>query len=101
VTLGADTAVTATFSLSHASIAGVLYHTIQEAYDAASDGAVIQVRDLSLIESFTADSILSKAVTVNGGCNSDYSICTGVTLLKGMITTSKGRVIIKNFSLQK
>jgi YD repeat-containing protein len=78
-----------------------VYRSIQEAYTAASDGATIQVRDLSLAENFTAISNPSKSVTVNGGCITDYSSCTGTTSLKGTITINTGRVTIKNIILQK
>ncbi|MEK6699124.1 MAG: hypothetical protein AABZ10_08800 [Nitrospirota bacterium] len=99
VTLSADTTVTATFTMGHASIAGVYYHTVQKAYDAAADGAAILVRDMTLPESLLASA--PKTVSLVGGYNADYTSGAGVTTLQGTITINAGTVTIKNFVLQK
>lgn len=99
VILGADTTVGATFTMSHASVAGVLYHTMQQAYNAAPDGAGILVRDITLTENLNANS--SKTVALLGGYNVDYSLRTSVTVLQGSITTSLGTMTIGNVNLQK
>jgi PKD repeat protein len=77
------------------------YRNIQEAYDAAPDGAIIQVRDLNLVENLNANSAIPKTIALQGGYNADYSIGTGVTNMKGSITSSKGSMTIKNFVLQQ
>lgn len=78
-----------------------VYRTIQEAYDAATDGATIQVQALNLTENFNSNSVVSKTITLEGGYDAAYSIVTGVTTLKGSVATTTGIVTIKDLSLQK
>lgn len=87
--------------LPYVKIAGstAVYRTIQEAYDAAQDGAVIRVRNMTLTEDINAS--VPKNITFEGGYNSDFSAIAGATNLSGMITTSAGTVTLGNFILQK
>lgn len=77
----------------------VYYPTLQAAYDAAADGAVIQSRNLQFTENLSVNRNVS--VTLQGGYVCDYSATSGVTNLKGMITTSAGTLTIKDFVLQQ
>jgi YD repeat-containing protein len=74
------------------------YSTLQEAYDAASDGDIIQ----SQAAGFTEDIIIDRNITVTleGGYNCDYSVRTGKTTLNGMITINDGVITIEDFELQ-
>jgi hypothetical protein len=102
-TLNANTVVTATFNLKplpNVRILGsaAVYSTVQQAYDAAADGATIQAKAVTLTESLTTNA--SKRITLEGGYNADYSSVTGVTAMRGMITTTAGTLTISNFALQ-
>jgi PKD repeat protein len=77
-----------------------IYRSIQEAYDAAPNGSTIQVRDLTLAENLNVNSVIAKTIYLEGGCNFDYSIRTGSTRLKGLISTITGTTFMKNFELQ-
>jgi PKD repeat protein len=97
VLLNAGTTVMATFTMSSASVAGALYHTLQDAYGAAPDGATILVRDMPPPQSLNAN--LPKTITLVGGYNTDYSSGAGTTTLQGMIDISSGKLTINNFIL--
>jgi len=75
------------------------YSTLQAAYNEAQTGAVIQAREQSFVQSLTADRPVN--VSIQGGFTCDFASGTGMTTLKGMITTSSGTVTIKNIILQK
>ncbi len=87
----------------YAKIAGspVVYRNIQEAYDAASDGATIQVLGISLTENFNANAAIGKTIILEGGYDSTFTTASGVTTLKGSLTTTTGNLTVKNFILQK
>ncbi len=87
----------------YVKIAGspVIYRNIQEAYNAAANGATIQVRGLTLNENFNANSSTGKNVTLEGGYDANFTTASGVTILKGAITTTTGILTVKNFNLQK
>ena len=71
------------------------YSGVQAAYNAASDGAVIQSKNVTFLENLNANRNVS--ITLQGGYNSDYSAIVGLTYLKGMITTSAGTLTAGNF----
>jgi len=99
--VSADHTIKAVFEAYPARIAGtkpVYYLTLQAAYDAAPDGAIIQTRDFNLVGNLNANRNIT--ISLQGGYNSDFTIGTGVTTLKGMITISAGSVTIQNFNLQ-
>ncbi|MFA5073120.1 MAG: PKD domain-containing protein [Nitrospirota bacterium] len=73
------------------------YSSIQAAYDAASNGTVIQVRDLTFTENLNFNRNIT--ISLEGGYNSDYSSGTGLTMLQGAITINAGTITIKNFNL--
>lgn len=77
------------------------YPTIQSAYDAAVAGDVIQSQSLFFSESFNADDINGKSVTMEGGYDCNYTSIIGKTKLIGQFRDSKGTVRIKNFVIKK
>jgi PKD repeat protein len=77
-----------------------VYRNLQEAYNAASEGATIQIRDLILVESLNANSATTKNIIIEGGYNINYSVGTGITILKGSISSATGKLTVKNFNLQ-
>ncbi len=99
--------------LPYAKVAGsaTVYRNIQEAYNAAPDGATIQVlssqaitsqgRDPLLVEDFNANAATPKTITLEGGYDLAFSSATGMTTMKGSITTITGKLIIKNIDLRK
>lgn len=101
VTMNADTTVAGLFqscSSLPVKMAGAYYSGIQAAYNAAGNGAVIQVQNVTLVENLNANRTV--AVTFDGGYSCDYSGKAGSTTVQGMITTSSGQVTIGNFILQ-
>lgn len=74
------------------------YSSIQSAYNAATDGDIIQVQDTLLIENLPVN--WGTAVTLDGGYDCSYTTKTGMTRLKGM-TVSGGVVTVKDFILEK
>lgn len=77
----------------------IYYTTLQEAYDAAIDGDIIQVQDVQLVEDIYIS--LDKTLVIDGGYNSDYTAKVGNTRLKGQMTISNGRVTVKDFVIEK
>lgn len=76
------------------------YSTLQEAYDMALDGDIIQAKAGMFNTSLTFNRDIS--ITLHGGYDCDYSIDTGnVTTLKGQININTRRVIIKGIVLAK
>ena len=75
------------------------YATLQAAYDAAANGATIQMQSVSRTESLNVNRDIS--VSIEGGYNTDYSSIAGTTTLTGSIRTyaGGGTLTIKNFIL--
>ena len=74
------------------------YDTLQDAYDYAGDGAIIQTRDVTLTQNLNADRNIS--VSLEGGYNSGYTGKNGKTILNGSITMSNGTLTIGDFISQ-
>lgn len=100
VNLNADTSVTATFlcPTSPIKIGSVYYSTVHDAYNAATDGAVIQSQNVTLVDSLIAN--YAKSVTLDGGYDACYSAKSGSTTLQGQITTNSGQLTVKDYILQ-
>lgn len=99
----ADTTVAGLFqtcsSLPLRIVGAGYYSSIQEAYNAATDGAVIQAQDVTIMENLTADQ--NRTVTLAGGYSCDYLVKSGSpTVLKGMIKANFGKITIGDFILQ-
>ena len=80
-------------------IGSTSYNTLQAAYNAAANGAVIKVKAINLTENLNVNRNIS--VNLEGGYNVDFTSIIGITTLKGMIQTFSGggTLTIKNFNL--
>jgi PKD repeat protein len=74
------------------------YETLQQAYDNAIDGAIIQSRDVTLTGGLNANRDIS--VSLEGGYNSEFTGKSGKTILNGFITLSDGTLMIGDFISQ-
>jgi len=84
---------------SHIRIAGKGdYLTIQDAYNAAESGDIIQAQALAFAGNLTANKDIS--VTLDGGYTCDFSSNLFTTALQGVLTTSSGTLTISNLVLQ-
>lgn len=93
-----------TIALSCAASARILgssttYSTLQAAYNAASNGAVIQSPAVTFTENLSIDRSIS--VTLDGGYNCDYTGKVARTTLKGAVKTTGGIATFGDFLLQK
>ena len=78
---------------------GLTYPTLQEAYDDAEYGDIVQSQDTVFIEQLNIDQ--DKSVNIEGGYNCDYSAVTGETVQIGNMTISDGTLTLANFSLEQ
>lgn len=80
---------------------GVMYSTLQSAYNAASSGDTIRSHAVTFVGSLTVDKDIS--VTLDGGYGCDYQNKIGNTALKGQLQTKSGggTLTIKNFVLEQ
>ena len=103
MTMNAYKNVTATFipcplPVRIAGAVPVYYSTLQEAYDAAIDGDIIQGQAAAFIENLNINRDIS--VTFEGGYDCDYTAISGVTVLNGNMTISNGIVTMENMQVQ-
>jgi tripartite motif-containing protein 71 len=70
------------------------FNTLQEAYNAATEGNTIQSRAIVFTEN--PDINLNKAVTLEGGYDCDYLSSNGSTTINGSMTISNGTVTMGN-----
>ena len=75
---------------------GQLYSSLQTAYAAAATGDVLLCRNFRLVESFTANSTSNISVTIRGGCNADFTVGSGKTVLIGAASIQNGTVVWEN-----
>ncbi len=73
------------------------YLSLQQAYNTAADGDIIQCVDVTFIENLTINA--GKSVTLQGGYDGSYSTITGITTLQGDMNVSDGTLNIENFEL--
>ena len=73
------------------------FSTIQAAYDAAADGAIIETRAATFLEYLNFNRNI--AVTLRGGYDCDYATRLENSQIVGMITDSEGSVTIEDFSI--
>jgi Icc protein len=78
---------------------GLTYPTLQDAYDDAEHGDIVQSQNKVFIEQLNINQ--NKAVNIEGGYNCDYSAITGETVQVGTMTISDGILTIANFSLEQ
>ncbi|MDO8281160.1 MAG: chitobiase/beta-hexosaminidase C-terminal domain-containing protein [Thermodesulfovibrionia bacterium] len=74
------------------------YFSLQDAYDAAIVGDIIQIQTSSFTEDLYID--LNKSVTLRGGYNSNFNATTGKTVINGNVTISDGVVTMENIIIQ-
>ncbi len=74
------------------------YKSLQDAYDAAGNGNIIQSQATRFMEDLDID--INKSVTLEGGYNCDYTAVNGKTTLNGTMTISNGTVTVGNFVLE-
>jgi hypothetical protein len=68
------------------------YDTLQAAYDAAADGATIMAREYLFPDALSCN--LAKPVTIKGGYNQTYTVQSGFSSIKGVMTIGKGAVTV-------
>jgi hypothetical protein len=72
---------------------GVSYFsTLQEAYNGAVDGDIIE----AMATGFTMSLIVSKQITIKGGFDGTYSASSGYTTLDGDMTVQDGSLVVEN-----
>lgn len=103
LTMPASIAVTAVFDfdISHKTLiygTTSYYSTLLAAYNAAAPGSVIQAWATDFGETLILAS--SKAVSIKGGFNQEYTAISGRTTLKGTLTIAGGTVILENLQIQ-
>jgi YD repeat-containing protein len=107
VIMNADIDITATFdSCTNPPVringaTPVYYSTLQEAYNAAQEGDVIQSQAARFVENLNIDDISSKYVILEGGYDCGYTNVIGKTRIKGRIKSSMGKAKGKNFKVEK
>jgi M6 family metalloprotease-like protein len=99
-TMDTDKSVTANFRACFDPVrindaTAVYYSSLQDAYDVAGEGDIIQSRDTVFTGSLNANRPIS--ITLEGGYNCDYSAVTGSTNFNAEMTISDGVVMIENF----
>ncbi len=99
--LNADTSTTSTFDKDTAhqvNINGTYYPTIQAAYDAATDGAIIKLWATDYSETVTCGN--AKTVSFVGGYDSGYSSIVGNIILNGSLIVQNGIVIANGLEIR-
>jgi len=96
---GTNTTVTAFFEQAPVAMIGTTgYSSLQEAYDDATTGALIELEEGVLAGSLRAARDVT--VTVAGGYLSDYSSQPGETTLDGQVFLNRGEVKFFRFNLK-
>jgi serine protease len=101
VEMPADKSLTATFTASTVvRIPGVSgYGSLQSAYDLALPSSTIQAQAVELPASpFTLDK--GKTILLEGGYDSGYSVNSGYTTMKGILTLVNGSLTVKNLIIK-
>jgi PKD repeat protein len=79
-------------------VTSVYFPTLQEAYDIAEDGDIIQSQVATLTENFNIN--MDKTVTIKGGYDCSYTTQTGKTTINGTLNIIDGTATIENLVLQ-
>ncbi len=74
------------------------YGLLQQAYDAAASGAVIQAKEMVFVEDLTMGA--SKDVTLVGGYGADFSPQNGYTTLQGALTVGEGTLVADHLIIE-
>ncbi|MEW6601325.1 MAG: hypothetical protein AB1499_10190, partial [Nitrospirota bacterium] len=70
------------------------YSSLQDAYDNAADGDVIQAHNIIFSGSLRLD--LNKTVTISGGYDCEYTEVSGTSRLNGDVVIASGKTTIEN-----
>lgn len=99
VVAGDAAVVTATFSaLQPVRVRGGSYYSlVQNAYGGAGEGDEIQAQAVTLTGDVTTG--IDRSVTLAGGFNANYSGVSGVSLLKGKLSVTRGTLIVANIAI--
>lgn len=73
------------------------YYLLQDAYDAAAEGDIIQSQAVTFIGNLYIDQ--DKSITLEGGYDCTYSSNNQKSFLNGMLTIGNGIAVISNFTL--
>jgi MBG domain-containing protein len=100
ITMDTGKVVTATFNVKQlVRMPGPTYYaTLQEAYNAASNGGVIEVRDQTFAEDLVFNRTIN--VTLAGGKDDTFTNPTGYTSVNGSLSIVDGSVTIGNLIIQ-
>jgi hypothetical protein len=79
-------------------VANDYYTILQNAYDSAVEGALIQSQTATLTEDLLLDD--NKTVSLIGGYDCSYAVNNGATSINGNMTINSGRVTIENIVLE-
>jgi len=98
--VNSPTDVTATFTaLPLVKMPDSSYHpSMQAAYNAATEGNTLQLRDQSFTENLDFNRTVQ--VTLDGGWNTDYTAVTGNTTITGTVTITDGGITVSNMIIQ-
>jgi hypothetical protein len=98
--LDSDATATATFNIDttkQINLSGTFYTSLQEAYNNASTGDVINIWGITLNEGVTAAKAID--VTLQGGYDSTYSNVVGTTKLTNPLIIQQGSVRVKDLAI--
>ena len=102
VSMSSAKAVTATYNLLPPvrlnRTTPLYYSTLQEAYNAAISGDVIQLKEGTLAGSLNTSRAI--AVSLKGGYNASYSAVSSSTLLQGTVTLGLGSVVLDRVNIR-
>jgi subtilisin family serine protease len=102
--MDADRSATANFvrDAAHSTLIsrspGLYNPDLQAAYDAARDGDTIKLWSVDFVDQLTVDG--GKVVTVSGGYNPGYTARQGVSVLRGSMRITAGRVNVDRLVLR-
>lgn len=73
------------------------YASLQSAYNAASEGSILQSRAVLFTGNLNFN--INKTITLSGGYDCAYTTVGGKSKVNGLMTITRGTVIISNFEL--
>ena len=99
VTVNGLTDVSATFVPKQlVKLPGGYYPSLQDAYAAASNNDIMQLRDQVFSENLDFNRPVQ--LTIDGGWNADYTAVTGSTTINGSVTVIDGGITVNNMIIQ-
>jgi M6 family metalloprotease-like protein len=92
-----DVDIVETLGVRIAGASTLSYPALQDAYDAALDGDIIQSREMVFNDDLNIDQ--DKIVTFEGGYDCGYALITGETTMNGDVFVTNGKLILNNGKL--